>query len=136
MITIDPQPGALQRARDALDPERPVVMVNLLSFNERANYEDGTQCSGLEAYKTYSSHTSKLVAGVGGDIVYVGYAHDMLIAPEEDQWDQVLLVRYPNFSAFLSMIKSQAYGEIVHHRTAALQNSRLYATHEARFPKV
>ncbi len=104
MVTIDPQPGSLRRASEALDPDRPVVMVNLLRFNEHANYEDGTQCSGLEAYTTYSGHISKLVTGVGGEMVYVGYAHDMLIAPEEEQWDQVLLVRYPDFSAFVSMI--------------------------------
>ena len=54
----------------------------------------------------------------------------MLIAPEGECWDQVLLVRYPGFEDFVSMIKSEEYRAISGHRTAALHDSRLYATQE------
>jgi len=40
----------------------------------------------------------------------------------------VLLVEYPSREAFASMIQSSAYAAIVHHRTAALRDSRLIAT--------
>ncbi len=130
MVTIDPQPGSLRRASEALDPDRPVVMVNLLRFKAQAEYADGTQCAGLEAYQTYAKHTFKLVTQRGGETVYYGNARGMLIAPEGEHWDQVLLVRYPDYAAFVSMIKSDEYREISYHRTAALQDSRLYATQE------
>ena len=130
MVSIDPRKGALREVGNSLDASLPVVMVNLLRFRKHADYADGTQRSGTEAYKLYSAHTLKLVKKVGGELVYFGEIHGMLIAPEGEHWDQVLLVRYPDFSAFVSMIKSDEYQKISHHRTAALHDSRLYPTQE------
>ncbi|MFK8031059.1 MAG: DUF1330 domain-containing protein [Gammaproteobacteria bacterium] len=128
MSSINPSPGSFSTLAQSLDDSQPVVMVNLMRFKEFADYSDGVECSGQEAYKTYSKHTRPLLEGVGGEVVYFGQVAGVLIAPEAEQWDQVLLVRYPNFSAFVSMVKSEAYGQIVHHRTAALSDSRLIAT--------
>lgn len=128
MVTIDPRKGALREVSEQLDQALPVVMVNLLRFRDRAGYDDGTKCSGVEAYDRYAAHTLKLVKARGGDVVYTGSARGMLIAPRDEQWDRVLLVRYPNFAAFVSMIRSDEYQRISHHRTAALSDSRLIAT--------
>jgi len=130
MVTIDPRKGALREAGESLDESKPVVMVNLLRFRAQAEYADGTQCGGIEAYETYAMHTLELVTQRGGQSVYYGEVSGMLIAPEDEHWDRVLLVRYPNFAAFVSMIKSDEYRKISHHRTAALHDSRLYATQE------
>ena len=130
MVSIDPRKGSLREVANALDDALPVVMVNLLRFKAQAEYADGTQCTGLEAYQTYAKHTFKLVTQRGGETVYYGNARGMLIAPEGEHWDQVLLVRYPDYAAFVSMIKSEEYREISYHRTAALHDSRLYATQE------
>ncbi len=130
MVSIDPRKGALRDTGEALDATRPVVMVNLLSFREQADYVDGTECSGIDAYRTYAGFTLELVRQRGGETVYYGNARGMLIAPEGEHWDQVLLVRYPDFAAFVSMIKSEEYQKISYHRTAALHDSRLYATQE------
>lgn len=130
MVSIDPRKGSLREVGNALDEGSPVVMVNLLRFKAQAQYEDGRQCSGIEAYQIYSKSTFKLVAQRGGEIVYYGNARGMLIAPEGESWDQVLLVRYPDYAAFVSMIKSEEYRKISYHRTAALHDSRLYATQE------
>lgn len=130
MVSIDPRKGALREVANALDDALPVVMVNLLRFKTQAQYEDGTQCTGAEAYQTYAGHTLELVTRRGGETVYYGNARGMLIAPEEEHWDQVLLVRYPNYDAFVSMITSEEYRAISFHRTAALHDSRLYATQE------
>ncbi|PHQ56461.1 MAG: hypothetical protein COA29_04190 [Porticoccus sp.] len=37
----------------------------------------------------------------------------------------MLLVRYPSIDAFLEMINSPEYKKIVHHRAAAMDDSRL-----------
>lgn len=128
MSALHPSPGALDQAGASLDPQQPVVMVNLLRFAERAGYEDATECSGEEAYRTYSRHTWPLLKGVEGEVVYHGEVRGMIISPSDEHWDEVLIVRYPAYSAFLSMITSEAYRSIVHHRTAALADSRLMAT--------
>ncbi len=130
MVSIAPRKGALRDVAGSLDEGLPVVMVNLLRFKAQAQYEDGTQCTGVEAYRTYAKHTLKLVTARGGESLYYGSARGMLIAPEGEHWDQVLLVRYPDYAAFVSMITSDEYPAISYHRTAALLDSRLYATQE------
>lgn len=51
-----------------------------------------------------------------------------LIAPAGEQWDELLLVRYPSKEAFLSMIGDPEYQAATVHRTAALADSRLLAS--------
>lgn len=128
MPSIELNPGALANAGEQLDAGQPVVMVNLLRFAVTARYQDGTERTGVEAYRHYSKLTWPLLQKVNGEVVYHGDTGGMLIAPEQELWDEVLMVRYPDFEAFLSMIKSDEYGEIVHHRMAALDDSRLLAT--------
>ena len=48
-----------------------------------------------------------------------------LIAPEGEQWDELLLVRYPSKAAFLGMLADPEYRAATVHRTAALADSRL-----------
>ncbi|MEM7084170.1 MAG: DUF1330 domain-containing protein [Pseudomonadota bacterium] len=126
MSSIHPRPGALGAAREALDPDSPVVMINLLRFREQA--EDDSSRTGREAYADYGRHTQPLLASVGGQVMHSGGVAGMLIAPDGESWDDVLIVRYPHYGAFLSMVMSDAYQAIVHHRTAALADSRLIAT--------
>lgn len=110
----------------------PVVMLNMLKFRETAEYpEGGPQLSGREAYARYRKAASKLVAEVGGGPVWSGNAKAAIIAPDGEQWDEVFLVRYPSIEKFLQMISSQAYQDVVVHRSAALADSRLIATVES-----
>jgi uncharacterized protein (DUF1330 family) len=53
-----------------------------------------------------------------------------VIAPADEQWDQVLLVKYPSVDAFLTMIRMPDYLAATVHREAALEDSRLIATIE------
>ena len=54
----------------------------------------------------------------------------VVIAPEGEKWDDVLLVRYPSKQAFASMLADPEYREATQHRTAALQEARLVAMQE------
>lgn len=55
-------------------------------------------------------------------------AHATLIAPPEEEWDDLLLVSYPSKEAFLAMLSDREYQAAAEHRSAALADSRLIGT--------
>lgn len=124
---IDPTRESIQQFAAQFPADTPVVMLNLLRFREQANYADSSvsPCSGRRAYAEYSKLIEPILAAAGGEVVWVGKSFGALIAPSGEVWDEVLLVKYPTKDAFLGMIRSEAYRAIVHHRTAALADSRL-----------
>lgn len=126
--TINPKRGALATIQERISNSEPIVMVNLLRFNEIANYSDGVECAGREAYATYAGQAVKRIKEAGGEMVYRGAVAGGIIAPAEEHWDEVLLVRYPSLEAFRNMISSPEYQKITTHRTAALMDSRLWLT--------
>jgi uncharacterized protein (DUF1330 family) len=116
-------------ARDTPD-DAPIVMCNLLRFRDRADYggASGGEVSGRQAYDRYSKAVLPLLFEVGGLPLWMGKARASVIAPDGESWDEVVLVHYPSRRAFLRMINSPAYRAILHHRTAALSDSRLVET--------
>jgi uncharacterized protein (DUF1330 family) len=132
MQTVEPDPQQFLEATAGLPAGTPVTMLNLLRFRDVATYADGpADCSGREAYFTrYGAESIKHVKAAGGEVVWAGEARGSLIAPPGEEWDAVLLVRYPSIEAFLGMTQDPAYLECAVHRTAALADSRLIATVE------
>lgn len=133
------EPTTEQLARFlADDPGGSVVMLNLLRYHEAADYSKvpdlapATPISGREAYQRYSEGVLPILAGIGGSIEMLGACHGTLIGPEDEQWDDIVLVRYPDTTAFVSMVSSAEYVAIQGHRTAALADSRLVRTTAAR----
>lgn len=112
--------------------EGPVEMLNLLRLREVADYsrspelDPGEQVSGAQAYATYGAHTGPHLQAVGGSVVVAGEGAGPLIGPADERWDLVLVVRYPSVEAFLSMATNEEYLAGVGHRTAALEDSRLF----------
>jgi len=126
MSRVDPDQGAFSKALKALPKDKPVVMLNLLAFRDQAVYEDESEpCTGREAYARYSREAIKHVAGCGGEVVFMGAAQAPLVAPADEQWDEVLLVRYPSIEAFVGMVMNPEYQAFAKHRTAALSDARL-----------
>lgn len=106
-------------------------MVNLLRFRDRARYpHGGSDCSGREAYARYAAVAAKKVAEVGGSPVFLGAAKACVIAPDDEVWHEVLLIRYPSAAAFAAMLAMPDYLAATVHRTAALEDARLIATVE------
>jgi uncharacterized protein (DUF1330 family) len=118
--------------RDTPDA-KPIVMVNLLKFRERADYGQGG--TGREAYARYSKAVMPLLWEVGGQPLWMGKGRAPVIAPDGESWDEVLLVHYPSRRAFLRMVKSEPYQAIMHHRTAALADARLIETRAMPLPR-
>lgn len=100
----------------------PFVMVNLLKFKAKAEYEDGSEpdLSGAEAYARYGEAVSKLVEGLGGKIRFSGEVTGLLLGEVDELWDMVALAEYPSLAAFREMAMSPAMHAIEHHRKAGL----------------
>ncbi|EKF75171.1 hypothetical protein A11A3_04305 [Alcanivorax hongdengensis A-11-3] len=131
MAVIDPDPKRLPEIMAAIPEDTPIVMLNLLRFREVAEYRDGpADYSGREAYRRYSEVALGKVKGVGGEPVWMGKTLAGVIAPADEHWDEVLLVRYPSRQAFQSMLADPEYREATRHRSAALSEARLIAMQE------
>ena len=100
----------------------PFVMVNLLKFKAKAEYEDGSDAhlTGAEAYARYGAAVQACLAAVGGRQVYAGPVTGLLLGEVEELWDMVALAEYPSLAAMQQMVQSPAYKAIEVHRTAGL----------------
>lgn len=130
MPSLNPSADQLKRFAEQMPAGEPILMLNLLRFYADAAYpvESGEQpCSGKEAYARYSRTALQKVRAAGGAVETMAYARMALIAPEHEEWDEVLLVRYPSPEAFLAMLADADYRAATVHRTAALADSRLIA---------
>ena len=115
----------------ALPRDKPVMMINFVKFREHAEYEDGRQATGAEAYAAYGRDSASVFQRVGGEIIWRGKPEVMLIGPFEKAWDLAFIARYPTAGAFLEMVTDPVYREAVKHRTAGVLDSRLIRTGEA-----
>lgn len=111
-------------------PTGPIVMVNLLKFRPRAQYEASQpeakeSLSGAEAYQRYGAVAQRCVGEVGGSIVWAGPQALVFIGGAEQDWDQVVCVRYPSREAFLKMVSQPQYLAASYHRTAGLERTAL-----------
>ena len=100
----------------------PFVMVNLLKFKAKAEYEDGSDAdlTGAEAYFRYGEEVRTRVEGLGGQIRYQGRVTGLLLGEVDELWDVVALAEYPSLNAFRAMAMSPAMHAIEHHRKAGL----------------
>lgn len=131
MSSINPSREQLAAFTASIPADTPILMLNLLRYREQAAYPaDSGQnpCSGREAYARYSRIALGKVRGVGGDVQLLAAVQLALIAPAEEAWDELLLVRYPSKAAFLGMLADPEYQAATLHRTAALADSRLIAS--------
>tara|TARA_A100001015_G_scaffold50440_1_gene55618 strand:- start:244 stop:633 length:390 start_codon:yes stop_codon:yes gene_type:complete len=112
------------------DDGKPVHMVNLLSFKEKAVYEDSreTTLTGYEAYGLYGEVVSRLITERGGKIMFSAAVAGMVVGEVENVWDAVAIAEYPSFDSFLDMISSQEWLAAEEHRTAGLSGQLNIAT--------
>ena len=117
-MAVDPRGADLKRFLQE-DPGGPVVMLNLLRFAE----------GGRESYARYSKALSEtFLARYGGEVLYAGNGHTPLVAEQGQDWDAVLLVRYPSREAFSRMVADPEYQQFTHFRTEALTEAVLQPT--------
>ena len=116
-MAIDPRGADLKRLL-AEDDGGPFVMLNLLRFAEGKR----------EQYDEYVRRAGEFVTRYGGESVYYGDGSTALVAEAGQDWDAVVLVRYPSRAAFSRMVADPEYHLISHLRTEALTEAVLQAT--------
>ncbi len=117
-MAIDPRGKDLKRYLQE-DPGGPVVMLNLLRFAE----------GGRELYARYAEALeTTFLPRYGAEVLYAGDGSTSLVAETGQDWDAVLLVRYPSRSAFSEMVADPEYQQVTAFRTDALEEAVLQAT--------
>jgi uncharacterized protein (DUF1330 family) len=107
------------------DLTRPVGALNKLKFRPKALYmpDSGeSPCSGREAYYRYAVGVTPILQELGATI---HLTPSYWLEERPDEWDHVFVVRYPTVSAWLALAEQPGYRRIMHHRTAAVADSRL-----------
>ncbi len=125
------KPGGWSELLDGVDLEQPVGMLNQLRFNAQAQYaaDSGEEpCSGAEAYARYGAATMPILQRIGAQLLLSGTAE--LIGPP-DEWDMTFVVRYQRWAGLIDMLRSEEYQAGMHHRAAAVADSRLHMMHFA-----
>ncbi|GAB3349451.1 DUF1330 domain-containing protein [Modestobacter lapidis] len=117
-MAVDPRGTDLKRYLQD-DPGGPVVMLNLLRYAE----------GGRELYAQYAEALSTtFLPRYGGEVLYAGDGSTALVAEPGQEWDAVLVVRYPSRAAFSRMVADPEYQEVTALRTRALTEAVLQAT--------
>ncbi|MDF1801547.1 DUF1330 domain-containing protein [Thalassovita sp.] len=109
----------------ANDRPGPIHMLNLVRLRDRAEYPDGREATGAEAYAAYGKDSEPVLQRLGGRIVWRGQMEQMLIGPGDEAWDLCFIAEYPSPDAFAAMIKDPEYREAMVHRQASVADSRL-----------
>jgi uncharacterized protein (DUF1330 family) len=111
----------------ARNTNKPIVMLNLLKFKDKAVYKDGraTDLSGREAYQRYGDLMVPFVASHGGRIVFTGAANGLVIGEVGELWDMVALMEYPSAEAFAKIAMSPEVAGFGVHREAGLAGQLL-----------
>lgn len=133
MQTVEMHAQDVRAAAAVIPADVPVVMLNLVRYRERADYggrADIAPCSGREAYlQNYVAAFNQIEGAGDAKVFWVGNVLANVIAPPEEHWDDMVLVEYSSFAAFLKIVENPKYKtDAEYHRTAALEDSRLIAT--------
>ena len=77
---------------------RPIFMINLLKFREKAEYKDGreTSLSGSEAYALYGEIMEKHLNEIGGEITFKSKVTRITVGKIEELWDAVVIAKWPS----------------------------------------
>jgi len=107
------------------DHEKPIYMVNLLKMKDKAEYPEdhefhGKQMTGAEAYAIYGQEVTKIVEGLGGNMLLTAEVQRLALGEVEGLWDLVAVVKYPGRQAMVNMMMSEEYQAIEVHRSAGL----------------
>ena len=138
MNRIEVNPAKAKAAFEQIPEDEPLFMLNLLRFNEQANYEseeDQQPLTGREAYyKKYAPAFRKAAEGEDVQIFFAGKVLTNFVAADDEKWDEAAIVRYANVAAFRRITGNEIYKkEAEEHRIAALADWRLIAMSRLNF---
>ncbi len=111
----------------AADDGKPIMMLNLLKFRERAEYKDGRADGGTgrEAYMRYGLLMTEFVLSKGGRIQFTADVKSLVIGEVGELWDMAAIMEYPSAKAFVEIATSPQVAEFGLHREAGLAGQLL-----------
>jgi uncharacterized protein (DUF1330 family) len=127
-IAQQPEPAQIQQLM-AGPADTPVVMLNLLSFKDRADGRNEGE-TGQAAYGKYANEMKKFVESKGGRFIWAGRVDSMLIGESDAEFHVAALVEYPSRKAFIEIATSAHVQEIGKDRASGLAGQWLIATTE------
>jgi len=126
--------AALDAAVKTYDPTKPVYMLLLSKYRETADYApylndsvsvDSSPCTGREAMVRYRTAIAAIVPP-NTSRQFASTVVVNAITPKGETWDDVVLIKFPDMKGFREMVQCDLYKrEVVAHRYAGLENSRL-----------
>ena len=124
MATTEPPETHLRKLTET-DQESSFDMINLIKYRPTAIYESAADNaigrSGREAYQEYGLVAFPKIIGMGGSLVYKGTCDHQFVGDESQNYDDLIIVRYPSRRAYLEMFNSTEYQEAIKHRKAGLE---------------
>jgi uncharacterized protein (DUF1330 family) len=122
------------------ESDGPLVMLNLNNYRERAAYAaeppggGSADVSGHEAYQRYGLTALKVLARVGGEILWSTQATLTVVGDDSDRCHEVIAVRYPNAQAFLALALDPELTAALPHRDAGLDRAAIIRCNEGVAP--
>jgi uncharacterized protein (DUF1330 family) len=110
-VPIEPTPEQLEELAKA--PDRPIVMLNLNRYRDRAEYDH------------YTDVALKVLDRLGGRVLWYTRADQTVIGDESDEYDEVIAVQYPSPAAFLEFVAAPEIVAVLPHRRAALERAAI-----------
>lgn len=126
LIPTDEQLAKLQ----SLPADEPVGALNLFQFNAKAQYQPEDpeygkpegDITGREAYMRYAEVAGKVIAELGGRVVFSTPIDQVMIGPSDPPWDLAAVMYFPTRKAFMQMLSAPGFQSASRHRKAALAN--------------
>lgn len=101
-----------------LTDRQPISLVNFFKLREVADYSDGKNISGKEAFDAYASVSGPALERAGGKFTFMAPFHATFIGPAQE-WNLIVVGSYPNKNALLALFEDPLYAAAYKHRTAA-----------------
>jgi len=114
----------------SLPKETPLAVLNLFEYHKKAQYkmddpEYGTEranVSGEKALQRYFSAAGKVLRDLGGRLIFSAEVDQVVIGPEDVNWDLGAIMFFPSRQAFIDMLNDSQFQKESRHRKAALAN--------------
>jgi uncharacterized protein (DUF1330 family) len=104
----------------------PVLMLNMIKFKDKKVY-----------FEQYIPAFNRVVQQLGIEGVSVKMVSEVvanIMADEDEQWDEIVVVEYPNAEAFITIAQSDVYRQIADPlREAGTAELKLFMTRKIDF---
>ena len=117
------------------EEDGPIWMINLMRYRDRAAYADGraTDLTGREADHRYAPIGP--FRAVGAELVFLSEVEVQFLG-EDQEWDRIVVVRYPTRRSFLEMQELPEYRQLHEHRDAGMAATFVIAGRPVDLPEL